>query len=98
MITTINVSMPTDFYTEIKKLAKSEGFVSVSEAVRFALRKVFLREELTENGFSPAEEKYILKIAKEPSVPGLVLKPGDDVDKFFEKMLQKGRELNAAEN
>lgn len=89
--------MPTDFYAEIKKLAKSEGFVSISEAVRFALRKVFLREELTENGFSPAEEEYIMKIAKEPPVEELTINPGDDIDKGFEKLLAYGAKLNASE-
>lgn len=89
--------MPADFYTEIKKLSKKEGFVSISEAVRYALRHVFLREQLTENGFSPAEEEYIMKIAKEPAVEELTINPGDDINKGFEKILAYGAKLNAFE-
>lgn len=89
--------MPTDFYAEIKKLSKKDGFVSISEAVRYALRHVFLKEELTENGFSTAEEEYILKVAKEPPVEELTINPGDDIDKGFEKILAYGAKLNASE-
>lgn len=98
MMTTINVSMPTDFYGQIKVLAKKDGFVSISEAIRFALRKVFVREELTENGFSEGEEQFILNAAREKPVEELTINPGDDIDRGLEKVISYGAKLNASQN
>ncbi len=66
MMTTINISLPKPFLTEIKTKAKKRGFASISEVIRDALRHWIKEPELTVNGFTPEFEEEVLRAAQEP--------------------------------
>lgn len=81
-MTTINISLPTSLYRDIKKTIRERGYSSVSEMVRDAVRKV-LYPEITENGFTPEFEEAVLESAKEPIEKGIMLETDEDVKNYF---------------
>lgn len=81
-MTTINISLPTSLYKDIKKTIKERGYSSVSEMVRDAVRRV-LYPELTENGFTPEFEEAVLKSAGEPFENDTVLETEKDIHDYF---------------
>lgn len=87
-MTTINISLPTSLYKDVKKTIKERGYSSVSELVRDAVRRV-IYPELTENGFTPEFEEMVLEAAKEPLENDIVLETDEDIDKFFDKLHKK---------
>lgn len=89
-MTTINISLPTSLYKDIKKTIKQRGYSSVSELARDGFRKIIYQQEgLTENGFTPEFEEEVLKAAKEPLENDIVLETDEDIDKFFDELHKK---------
>ena len=64
MMTTINISLPTSMYDDIKKVLAQKGYSSVSELVRDSLRDI-LYPTTTVNGFTPEFEQSVLDAEKE---------------------------------
>lgn len=62
---TINISLPKSMYEDMKRFMKTKRYASVSEVIREALRDR-LYPELTENGFTPEFEEFVLQAEKEP--------------------------------
>lgn len=60
--TTVSIHVPSDLYEEIRRRVKSSQgeFKSVEEYVEFMLREV-VKEEETEQVYTPAEEEEIKK-------------------------------------
>ena len=85
---TVNISLPTGLYKDIKKTIKERGYSSVSELMRDAVRRV-LYPELTENGFTPEFEKAVLEAAKKPIGNDIVLETDEDIDKHFDEIRKK---------
>lgn len=81
-MTTVNISLPTNLYKDIKKTIKERGYSSVSELVRDAVRRI-LYPELTENGFTPEFEEMVIESAKEPIEKGMLLETDQDVKNYF---------------
>lgn len=82
---TINISLPTHLYKEIKTFIARRGYASFSEFFREAARnKVY--PELTENGFTSEFEEAVLRAAKEPRDESKVWKTEKDIDEYFEKL------------
>lgn len=65
IMATINISLPASMYKDAKAALKSQGYASISELIRSALRKV-LYPRLTVNGFTPEFEDQVLRAAAEP--------------------------------
>ena len=94
-MTTINISLPTSLYRDIKKTIKERGYSSVSEMVRDAVRRV-LYPEITENGFTPEFEEMVLESAKEPIDESKIWETEEDINKYFailHKKLEKLRHV-----
>ena len=70
-------------YQDAKEVQKEEGYASISELIRHALRKVLYPSGLTVNGFTPEFEDVVLKSAKEPVGDNVVLKTDKDVEDYF---------------
>lgn len=85
---TVNISLPSHLYKEIKKTIKERGYSSVSELVRDAVRRV-IYPELTENGFTPEFEEMVLHSAKESIDEKDVWETPEDIDKYFAKLHKK---------
>jgi hypothetical protein len=81
--TTINISLPVSMYQDAKIVSKEEGYTSISELIRHALRKVLYPNGLTVNGFTPEFEDAVLEAAKEPIDHSATLKTPEDIDKYF---------------
>ena len=62
---TINISMPKPLYADAKRAVAKRRYVSISELVRDAVRRV-LYPGLTVNGFTPEFEAEVLRREKEP--------------------------------
>jgi hypothetical protein len=73
---------------DAKSVTKFEGFTSISELVRHALRQVLYPNGLTVNGFTPEFEDVVLESAKEPVSSGLVFKTEKEIDRYFEKYIK----------
>ena len=86
MNTTINISIPRTMYQDAKEVQKVEGYVSISELIRHALRRVLYPSGLTANGFTPEFEDMVLESAKEPINHDVVLKTNKDIDDYFNKL------------
>lgn len=65
MMTTINISLPTGMYDDIKKVLAQKGYSSVSELVRDSLRDI-LYPTKTLNDFTPEFEDRVLEASKKP--------------------------------
>lgn len=92
---TTNITLPKDDWKALKIVAMEQG-VSMAEFIRRVVGKSVRRDagklirkrRLTVNGFTPEFEKEVLKAAKEPVDENMVLKSTDDINKFFDRMLQ----------
>lgn len=80
---TINISLPVSMYKDAKLVSKEEGYSSISELIRHALRKILYPSGLTVNGFTPEFEDLVLEAAKEPVRNDIVLKSNKDVHDYF---------------
>lgn len=85
---TINISLPVSMYKDAKLVSKEEGYSSISELIRHALRKILYPSGLTVNGFTPEFEDIVLESAKEPVSKGIVLKSVKDIDQYFKKYIK----------
>lgn len=65
--TTVNISLPTTLYADLKKAVSKHRYTSVSELIREAVRN-WLYPRTTVNGFTPEFENQVLAAAKEPLV------------------------------
>lgn len=83
---TINISLPVSMYKDAKLVSKEEGYSSISELIRHALRKILYPNGLTVNGFTPEFEELVVERAKAPTGSGVVLKTNKDIDNFFLKL------------
>lgn len=79
---TVNISLPSNMYHDMKETIKERGYSSFSELVRDAVRKI-LYPDLTENGFTPEFEELVLESAKEPIEKGILLKTDKDIENYF---------------
>lgn len=84
-MTTVNISLPTSLYQDIKKTIKERGYSSVSELVRDAVRRV-IHPELTENGFTPEFEEMVLQSAKEPIDESKTIETDEDLEQYFREL------------
>lgn len=82
MLTTINISLPTDMYKDAKKALTAKRYSSVSELIRDALRRT-LYAETTENGFTKEFEDYVLRSAGEPQEKDIVFKTEEELQNYF---------------
>lgn len=80
---TINISLPVSMYKDAKVVSKEEGYASISELIRHALRKVLYPSGLTVNGFAPEFEDLILESAKRSTKNDIVLKTDKDTHDYF---------------
>lgn len=83
MNSTINISLPTAMLKDAKSVIKVEGFTSISELIRHALRQVLYPNGLTVNGFTPEFEDLVLESAKEPISEGMVFETEKDIHDYF---------------
>ena len=88
MNTTINISIPRTMYQDAKEVQKVEGYASISELIRHALRKVLYPSGLTVNGFTPEFEDMVLESAKEPVSESKTWETEADIDKYFKKLAE----------
>ncbi len=70
-------------YQDAKEVQKVEGYSSISELIRYALRKVLYPSGLTVNGFTPGFEDVVLESAKEPIENDVVLKTDKEIRDYF---------------
>jgi Arc/MetJ-type ribon-helix-helix transcriptional regulator len=82
MLTTINISLPSDMYKDAKKALITKRYSSVSELIRDSLRKT-LYEEITANGFTRSFENHVLESANEPEENDIVLNSKKDIENYF---------------
>lgn len=68
---------------DAKSVTKFEGFTSISELIRHALRQILYPNGLTVNGFTPEFEDMVLESAKEPVTNDIVLKTNKDIHDYF---------------
>ena len=73
---------------DAKSVTKFEGFTSISELVRHALRQILYPKGLTVNGFTPEFEDLVLESAKEPVSKGIVFETEKDIDRYFKKYIK----------
>ena len=82
MLTTVNISLPTDMYRDAKKALTAKRYSSVSELIRDALRKI-LYSEVSVNGFTKDFEDYVLKSSSEPEKKDVVFKTEKELENYF---------------
>lgn len=87
-MTTVNISLPTSLYKDIKNTVKERGYSSVSELMRDAVRKT-LYPEVTENGFTPEFEEMVLEAAKEPIDETKTIETDEDLERYFRELHQR---------
>lgn len=68
---TINISLPASMYKDAKAALKSQGYASISELIRSALRRV-LYPRLTVNGFTPEFEEKVLQAERDAEAGDVV--------------------------
>jgi hypothetical protein len=83
MNSTINISLPTSMLNDAKSVTRFEGFTSISELIRHALRQILYPNGLTVNGFTPEFEDLVLESAKEPISNGMVFETEKDIHDYF---------------
>jgi Arc/MetJ-type ribon-helix-helix transcriptional regulator len=86
MNTTINISLPTEMYKDVKTAVKTMRYSSVSELMREALRdKIYTKEKVryTVNGFTPEFEDEIMKSAASSPEEDYILENQKQVKDFF---------------
>jgi len=88
---TINISLPTSMLNDAKSVTKVEGFTSISELIRHALRQVLYPSGLTVNGFTPEFENIVLESAKEPIDESSAWNSTKDVDTYFKKLKARNK-------
>lgn len=88
---TINISLPVSMYKDAKIVSKNEGYSSISELIRHALRKLLYPSGLTVNGFTPEFEDLVLESAKEPIDESTVWNSAKDVDIYFKKLKARNK-------
>lgn len=85
MTATINISLPTQMYRDIKSAMKEQGYASVSEYIRSSIRtQIYPR--ITENGFTPEFEDEVLRAAAEPVDESKVWETDADIDAYFDTL------------
>lgn len=84
-MTTVNISLPSDMYKDVKKTIKERGYSSVSELVRDALRRM-VYPGLTENGFTPEFEDAVLEAAQEPVDESKTIETDKDLEQYFREL------------
>lgn len=82
MLTTINISLPSEMYAKAKQALPRRGYASISEFIRAALRDI-LYTQPDEEEFSPEFTAQVLKAAKSSRKNDIVLKTEKDIDNFF---------------
>lgn len=87
MNTTINISLPTSMYTDMKKALIKRRYTSVSELIREAVRKILYPSPLTVNGFTKEFEDQVLAASKSPRKNDIVLKTDTDIRNYFEHLI-----------
>ncbi len=90
-MTTINISLPSNLYKDIKAFLGKRGYASLSEFFREAAR-VKIYPEVTENGFTPKFEQEVLRAAQEPIDYS---KTWDGKTPFTDFVLQDSKKRNA---
>ena len=88
MSTTINISIPTQMYKDIKAVIKEQGYASISEFVRSSIRN-HMYPRITENGFTPEFEDEVLEAAKEPIDENKVWETQEDIHVYFDELRKK---------
>lgn len=83
MNTTINISLPTAMYADMKKALAKRRYTSVSELIREAIRTVLYPQKYTVNGFMPEFEEHVLAASKSSRKNDIVLKTEKDVHDYF---------------
>jgi hypothetical protein len=78
-------------YKDAKIVSKEEGYSSISELIRHALRKILYPSGLTVNGFTPEFEDMVLESAKEPISQGMIFETEEDIDRYFKKLIKSKR-------
>ncbi len=85
--TTVNISLPTSLYVDMKKTVSKRGYTSVSELIREAVRN-WLYPHTTVNGFTPAFENQVLTSAKTPLKKDIVLRSDKEISNYFGKLIK----------
>lgn len=88
MSATINISLPTQMYQDIKSAMKAQGYASVSEYIRSSIRSQ-IYPRITENGFTPEFEEGVLRAELEPIENDGVWETNTDVDAYFKQIEQE---------
>lgn len=88
---TINISLPVSMYNDAKIISKEEGYSSISELIRHALRKILYPSGLTVNGFTSEFEDLVLESAKEPIDESSVWNTKKDIDVYFKKLKARNK-------
>ncbi len=70
-------------YFDAKRIQSLQGYASISELIRHALRNILYPSGLTVNRFTPEFENMVLESAKEPAREDLVLKTDKDIESYF---------------
>lgn len=78
-------------YNDAKSISKEEGYSSISELIRHALRKILYPSGLTVNGFTPEFEDLVLEAAKEPIDKSSAWNSTKDVDTYFKKLKARNK-------
>ncbi|PIP61113.1 hypothetical protein COW99_05830 [Candidatus Roizmanbacteria bacterium CG22_combo_CG10-13_8_21_14_all_38_20] len=89
-MTTVNISLPVEMYSDAKTVILERGYASLSELVRDALRGL-LYPHLTVNGFIREFEDRVLEAATESQGKDVLLKTNKDLKNYFlqDKLPQK---------
>jgi Arc/MetJ-type ribon-helix-helix transcriptional regulator len=80
MMTTINVSIPTDMYKRAKNAIPSGGYASISELIREALRKMLYTTNQTE---PTSFEKKVIDAESSSSSDDIILNTDSEMKSFF---------------
>ena len=78
---------------DAKTVTKFEGFTSISELIRHALRQILYPNGLTVNGFTPEFEDMVLESAKEPIDESTAWNSMADIDRDFKRLKLKNKKL-----
>jgi len=81
--TTVNISLPTSLYADMKKTVSKRRYTSVSELIRN-----WLYPRTTVNGFTPEFENQVIASAKEPRKNDIVLTSDKEIRDYFTKLVK----------
>lgn len=87
MNTTINISLPTSMYTDMKKALVKRSYTSVSELIREAVRTLLYPSKLTVNGFTKEFEDQVLAASKSSHKNDIQLKSNKAIQNYFEHLV-----------